>query len=176
MTETGKNKRHYVRFISLALVAILLVILMLFHQQLSNYFTPTQPPPKVKLQPAATIQPAKTVNTNITPTKSAVKPALKLKPNTDSVLLSKQGFTIQLMGVYNFGQLTKFAATNNLTGKSYIFHSINKGQDWYTLIYGIYPTRAQAEATLAQLSPTLKQLKPWIRSMDSVHNVILQNK
>ena len=170
--ETGKIKKHRVRLISLALVVLLLLMLLLFHQQINNFFIPVKATANMQTKPTLAIKP---VATQVqTPTPSAkIK---TLKPDTSSILLNKEGFTLQLMGASNFNELSNFVAANDLQDKSYILHSINKGQDWYTLIYGVYPTHENAEAARDKLPDALKQSKPWIRSMDSVHNIILQNK
>ncbi len=184
--EIEKIKKNWVRLISLALVVLLLLALFLFHRQINNFFIPVKATANIQTKPVLTVKPVITPSSKpqaqtpipsakTTTPKSSAKTTTP-KSNTNSMLLNKQGFTLQLMGAADFNELSKFVAANKLQGKCYILHSINKGQDWYTLIYGVYPTHEAAEAARAILPDALKQSKPWIRSMDSVHNVILQNK
>ncbi len=170
--ELEKIKKKSVRLISLALVVLLILILLLFHQQINNFFIPVKTTANMQTKPILAVNPVATQVQAPTPTVKIET----LKPNTNSVLLNKQGFTLQLMGASDFNELSQFVAANKLQDKSYILHSINKGQDWYTLIYGVYPTHEAAEAARNNLPEAMKQSKPWIRSMDSVHNIILQNK
>lgn len=175
--EIEKIKKNWVRLISLALVVLLLLALFLFHQQINNFFIPVKATANIQTKPVLTVKPV--IAPSSKPQAQTPIPSAKTttpQSDTNSMLLNKQGFTLQLMGAADFNELSKFVAANKLQGKCYILHSINKGQDWYTLIYGVYPTHEAAEAARAILPDALKQSKPWIRSMDSVHNVILQNK
>lgn len=173
--------KHKIRIISLGIVAVLLIVLLLFHNQIANMFVKSQYPTKgtvINLQPpvAATPIPPQPVPTATV--KPIAQPVAQSKPaitNQGKKLLDLKGYTIQLMGASSFNKLTAFMLKNHLQTKTYIFHSINKNKDWYTLIYGNYTTRDAATAARQQLPDTLKALKPWIRSMDSVHTAILQS-
>lgn len=173
-------KKHIIRTISLSICLILLLLLFLFNRQITGFFVHLQTPEKPKIQlplQSATpqipaIQPRQKTTTIKQP-QTPSEPIIKQKQNP---LLNMQGYTIQLMGVYNFAQLISFTSTHNLTTKTYIFRSLNKDKDWYTLVYGNYATHQAAETALNKLPKELKTLKPWIRSLESIHAAILQSE
>ena len=153
-------QKHQIRFISSILLVIAFILLMLFHNQLGTLFSKQPTPTKIIQQ---------------LPSHPVVASNSK-DANSENILLHMQGYTVQLMGAYAFNSITHFVSTNNLEKTTHIFHSINKEQDWYTLIYGDYHTREKAMIAMQNLPTYLQKLHPWIRPMDSVHTAILQGK
>ncbi|RKZ35695.1 MAG: hypothetical protein DRQ41_15570 [Gammaproteobacteria bacterium] len=81
-------------------------------------------------------------------------------------------YTLQVLGVYDRLTLKKFIAQNNLNEVA-MFKTIYHDKDWYVLVYGIYQTRAQAEAALTQLPASLRNnTQPWARSLKSIQKLI----
>ena len=61
---------------------------------------------------------------------------------------------------------------NNLTDKGQYFSRTINGQKRYTLIYGIYNSKKQAQAASKNLPLTIQQGKPWLRSYADIHKLI----
>jgi len=85
---------------------------------------------------------------------------------------NSNAYTLQVLGVHDRLTLKKFIAQNNLNEVA-MFKTTYRNKNWYVLVYGIYSTRAQAEAALAQLPASLrKNTQPWARSLGSIQKII----
>ena len=76
-----------------------------------------------------------------------------------------QDFTLQLSGGNTDEQLRQFIRDWKLDD-GFIAHTLRNGRDWYLVLYGVYPTRRQAEIAAQRLPPGIG--KPWIRTIGSV--------
>lgn len=102
-----------------------------------------------------------------------VPPVAPPAPHTPPVLYSEQwlriqtpqDFTLQLSGGNTDDQLRQLIRDLKLD-EGFIAHTLRNGRDWYLLLYGVYPTRRQAEIALQHLPPSIN--KPWIRTIGSV--------
>ncbi len=74
-----------------------------------------------------------------------------------------RAYSIQLIGASDRGSLLAYAAQSELDGERAILHTQREGDDWYTLLYGLYPTVSDARQALAALPETLRRYQPWIR-------------
>lgn len=78
-------------------------------------------------------------------------------------------YTLQLVAGYQRSSIDRFIDIfPQLNDELAYFHSYNKGKDWHTLVYGVYPDYESAGAAATQLSPQLGRIKPWIRQIKSV--------
>ncbi len=85
---------------------------------------------------------------------------------------NSNAYTLQILGVHDRLTLKKFVAKHHLNDLA-TFKTTYRNKNWYVLIYGIYPTRAMAEAALAELPASLREnTQPWTRSLDSIQKVI----
>jgi|GEM_PF-736694 len=79
-------------------------------------------------------------------------------------------YTLQLLATHQQANIARFIRAHHLEGKAVYFHSRRDGQDWYSLVYGVYPDRAHAAAAIKQLPADLQRAKPWARSFASVQS------
>jgi DamX protein len=91
-------------------------------------------------------------------------------------LLSQRStdFTIQIMGVRNEKRIFDFIDRNqalNRAGIAY-YKTSYKGKDWYPLLFGVYPTKDEANSAIRKLPPDLQKASPWIRKMSSIQRAI----
>jgi DamX protein len=83
-------------------------------------------------------------------------------------------YTVQLMGSYDYVTLKKFLAQYSLTGNEIaMLKTVYNGKDWYVLVYGIYPSRTQAQTGIDSLPNSLRQnTQPWIRKLENIQKDI----
>ncbi len=79
---------------------------------------------------------------------------------------NKNHFTLQLLGTHNKNTLPSYINKHSLKNDAAIFKTQRNGKDWYTLIYGFYPTKTTAQAAAKQLPKGVA--KPWVRSFASI--------
>lgn len=121
---------------------------------------------------------------NVTPQENT-KPVIKMNPKTEpkpvvslappaqkQTPTDKQyGYTIQVAALGSQAKIAEFARTLG-TGDQPIWenYKVQNGNKWYTLLYGDYATRAEAQAAIAELPAQFKALKPFIKSIDAIKN------
>ena len=81
-----------------------------------------------------------------------------------------QDYTLQIMGTPQESALRNTSKGLNLPGVLAYFHTQRKGQDWYGLVYGVYPSMQQAQQAAQTLPAGIG--KPWIRSIANIHQDI----
>jgi len=84
-------------------------------------------------------------------------------------------YTIQLFGVHDLDALKRFVHQHHLESKTYYIQTKLHQKIWYILIYGTYPTRAEAAQALHELPSTLKQSRPWLRPYLNLH-ILIKNR
>jgi septal ring-binding cell division protein DamX len=84
---------------------------------------------------------------------------------------SEDEFTLQLMGVRDLQELTRFIKDNQLHDAQ-IFHTYYLNQDWYVLVAGRYKNHTEALKAMAILPDNIKELKPWIRQLSTIQKAI----
>lgn len=121
-------------------------------------------------------------STSLTKTDTKVtKPAIKVEP-VKAVAAKKHNnglfdqhwirqqnknyFTLQLLGTHQQNTLPTYLKKHNLKNDAASFRTKRNGKDWFTLIYGSYPTKTAAQAAANQLPNGVS--KPWIRSFASI--------
>jgi len=87
-------------------------------------------------------------------------------------------FTIQIMGVHNEELLLDFIEKNQLLQQNKIayYESTFEDKQWYQLLYGMYPTRPEAESAVDQLPENIRRIGPWIRSLSTIQKVIRERE
>lgn len=83
-------------------------------------------------------------------------------------------FTIQLASSTNEALIQKYYNENKLTGKAGYYRSHRAGEDWYALVYGAYPSVQDANTAIASLPADLKKWSPWVRTIKSIHKIMIQ--
>ena len=78
------------------------------------------------------------------------------------------------MGVSNERSLLEFIKKNQLLKENEIayYESTFRGKPWFQLLYGIYPTRQEAELAANNLPDHIQQAGPWIRKLSGVQKAI----
>lgn len=79
---------------------------------------------------------------------------------------NKNYFTMQLLGTHQKNTLPAYLEKFSLKNDAAIFKTKRDGKDWFTLIYGYYPTKSAAQTAAKQLPKGVS--KPWIRSFASI--------
>lgn len=93
--------------------------------------------------------------------------------NNESWLWSQDpsNFTLQLLGARRSDSIQQFLHKySDLNGKAVYFHTRHDARDWYTVIYGVYSNREQAQMAVKRLPSELQTASPWIRSFGSIHS------
>ncbi len=78
-------------------------------------------------------------------------------------------YTLQLLGTQNVDKLKQFIQQHQLRGKVVYYHTRRDNQDWYALVYGVYPKNTDARSAVQALPPKLKKLSPWVRNFSAIH-------
>ena len=79
---------------------------------------------------------------------------------------NKDHFTMQLLGTHQKSTLPEYLKKYALKNDAAMFKTKRNGKDWFTLIYGYYPTKAAAQSAAKELPKGVS--KPWIRSFASI--------
>lgn len=79
---------------------------------------------------------------------------------------NKNHFTLQLLGTHQKSTLPSYLKKFALKNDAAVFKTKRNGKDWFTLIYGFYPTKSAAQTAAKQLPKGVT--KPWIRSFASI--------
>jgi len=83
-----------------------------------------------------------------------------------------QHYTLQLMAIREKAIIVKFIKDNHLQDHAAYFNTYNNGKEWLAVVYGIYPTRKEADIVSKQLQDRIASVKPWIRTFKSVQEAI----
>ena len=79
---------------------------------------------------------------------------------------NKSHYTLQLLGTHQKNTLQKYLSKYSLNNDAATFKSKRNNKDWFTLIYGNYPTKTAAQNAVKQLPKGVS--KPWVRSFASI--------
>lgn len=90
--------------------------------------------------------------------------AKKTKEQKSTSKAQSGGYTIQLLSSSNKQKIENYIKQNNLQGKATYAQNKNKGKLSYTLTYGNYKTRAEAQAAIAKLPEKVRSQKPWVKA------------
>lgn len=82
-------------------------------------------------------------------------------------------FTLQLVAGYQRSSIDHFIKLYPKLSKNLIyFASVNRGKQWHSLIYGVYPDYKTAISATKDLTGVLGKNKPWIRQLKSIQKDI----
>jgi type II secretory pathway predicted ATPase ExeA/septal ring-binding cell division protein DamX len=82
-------------------------------------------------------------------------------------------YTVQLVAGYQKTTVNNYLNRHKLpaTDLAY-YHSLNKGKDWHSLVYGAYPDYASAKSAVDALPSGVRKAKPWIRRFRGIQKEI----
>jgi type II secretory pathway predicted ATPase ExeA len=111
-----------------------------------------------------------------------LKPAMEKKSvakNTiyrESWLLDQDSsfYTLQVLGVRNEESLLNFIKVHKLLQKQNVayYKTINRGKQWYPLLYGVYRTKSEAAEAVKKLPDKVQKSIPWIRKISAVQKEV----
>lgn len=74
-------------------------------------------------------------------------------------------YVVQLFASQNPTAVARFLRQTGLPPRARSVSSYRDGKTWQLVVYGPFPNRRSAMASMASLSPTLRAHKPWIRPL-----------
>ncbi|WP_117234060.1 SPOR domain-containing protein [Vibrio maerlii] len=84
---------------------------------------------------------------------------------------ARYGYTVQVAAVGTQAKVSSFARQLPNNGQPVWEHyKVVNGTKWYSVLYGDFGTRKEAEKAIAQLPESFRDLKPFIKSIDSIKN------
>ncbi|MEJ2362096.1 MAG: SPOR domain-containing protein [Gammaproteobacteria bacterium] len=110
----------------------------------------------------------------IKPTTQTSHVTLTLGPQAWVAAQKPGDYTLQLASSSNKALIQKYYNDNNLAGKAGYYHSRRSGEDWYSLVYGAYPSVQAAKAAIGNLPTNLKKWSPWVRNIKSIHKIMIK--
>ena len=125
-------------------------------------------PPQPANQPLVKPPPLKPV----TPQKATAKNTIY----RESWLLDQEAsfYTLQVLGVRNEESLLNFVKDHKLLLNQNVayYKTVYKGNQWYPLLYGVYPTKSDAADAVQELPDKVQQSIPWLRKMSAVQKEV----
>jgi len=85
-------------------------------------------------------------------------------------------FILQLFGTNKKENADQFINEHKIGKQAGYFYTRNKGQDWYSVVYGQYRDQASANVAARSLPKSLKKIKPWVRRLDDIQASINANR
>jgi DamX protein len=81
-----------------------------------------------------------------------------------------ESFSLQILGASSEANVKAFVERNGngLRQTLGYYRAERAGAPWYIVAYGVFATRAEAEATLNRLPQALAASGPWVRSISAV--------
>lgn len=128
------------------------------------------------------VQQAPTQQTNmvrVTHSEPTMKPEARAKSNSVQIIAptpkqvkeyKRFGFTIQVIAVDSSTKAVALARKLPQGHSVWENYKQVNGTDWYTLLYGDYATRSEAQSAIATLPKMFKDLRPFVKSLDDVKN------
>jgi type II secretory pathway predicted ATPase ExeA len=123
-------------------------------KQIAKKTTIKKPTAKKKITHQKTVKPASTKTTRVKKEKPAT---------TKPVAQQENPFALQLIASHNKQGAIAFIRRHKLQGKARTLKRRAKGQLWYVVVFGHYPSTAAAMKAVKQLPVSLQRLKPWPR-------------
>lgn len=80
-------------------------------------------------------------------------------------------FTLQLLAAQDEQAVRDYLAGHGLAERARYFGFRRQGEPWFAAVYGVYASRAQAEAAARSLAERIKEF-PWVRPLSDVHEAI----
>lgn len=125
-----------------------------------------------KLQQLSSSSSRKAVVAPVAAAKSAGKVLTLVKQEKKILALPSTNYTLQLISMNKEDQAKDFIKKNKLQDKAQYFKGHFKGKDWYTVVYGNYSSKLDAQVALSSLPTNLKKLRPMMREYGNIHHAI----
>ncbi len=108
------------------------------------------------------------------PTAAAAPPPLSQMPSCAAWLAAQpaQGYTLQMIAAQKQTSITYFTRQHALTEPHAVCAYRERGQNWFGLFYGTYPSAAEARTAIDRLPAALQANKPYLRSFASLKQLI----
>ena len=139
-----------------------------------------QPPATEQSTTLAKVPPQRIIQTEVKP--PAIKPvtpkrsAIKNTIYRESWLLDQDSafYTLQVIGVRNKESLLNFIKVHKLLQNQNVayYKTVNRGKQWYPLLYGVYPTQSEAAYATKELPGKIQKSIPWIRKISAVQKEV----
>ncbi len=98
---------------------------------------------------------------------------IELSPEEWVASQNPRHYTLQLASSTNKKLIQKYYEENKLSGQAGYYRSLREGEEWYALVYGSYGSVHEAKAAIDNLPTDLKKWSPWVRSIRSIHKLML---
>ena len=139
--------------------------------------TRSKPVASAQASAAPTLKPTPKPAVSTSSTNTSLNP--NPNPSTDSpedwvAAQNPNYYTLQLASSTNKALIDKYYSENDLAGKAGYYRSKREGEDWYSLIYGAYPTVQDAKDAIESLPADLKKWSPWVRNIKSIHRIMVR--
>lgn len=95
---------------------------------------------------------------------ASAKKSKEQKSLSTETTAASTGYTIQLLNSSSKQKIENYIKQNNLQGKATYVQNKNNGKTSYTLTYGNYKTRTEAQAAVAKLPAKVRTQKPWVKA------------
>ncbi|MEJ2452465.1 MAG: SPOR domain-containing protein [Gammaproteobacteria bacterium] len=113
-------------------------------------------------------------NQAVQPTNLRVHIRIQQDPGSWLAAQNPSYYTLQLASSTRKAQIQKYYEENGLAGKGDYYVSRRSGEDWYSLVYGVYPTVGDAKAAIDALPAPLKKWSPWVRNIKSIQRIMVR--
>jgi septal ring-binding cell division protein DamX len=103
------------------------------------------------------------------------QPALVLNIHLEPWLLDQisSNYTLQLVAGYQKSTVNNFLNRHKLPATELAYYrSVNKGKEWHSLVFGIYPDYSSAKRAIDGLPAAVRKTKPWIRRLKNIQKEI----
>lgn len=94
---------------------------------------------------------------------------VQIVPPSSTATSSQSGYTIQVAALGMESQISQFATpllnSNQPVWKNY---KVVNGVKWYTILYGDFASRQQAEAAIRRLPQSHQALRPFVKSFNEI--------
>ncbi len=84
-------------------------------------------------------------------------------------------WTLQLLSTSSLSSLQQYIKKHKLENKSYFYQKIINGSERFTLIYGAYSSKMNAQFAIEKLPKDIQVAKPWAKKYQDIQNTIRAN-
>jgi septal ring-binding cell division protein DamX/type II secretory pathway predicted ATPase ExeA len=127
---------------------------------------PAAPKPAPVARPAPVKAPAVAA---AKPAPVVTKPASVAAASPGLASLSSQHYVVQLIAAADPARIASFRKELPADLKLASYQRITSGQRWHVLVYGDFPSIAQARAAINQLPSIAREQKPWAKPVSQIH-------
>jgi len=142
----------------------------------------TKGKPPVAEQPTvlAKVPPQQVIQPQVKP--SPIKPATPPKATAKNTIYREDWlldqtssfYTLQVLGVRNEESLLNFVKAHKLLQNQNVayYKTVYRGEQWYPLLYGVYPTKSEAADAVKELPEKVQKSIPWLRKMSAIQKEV----